>query len=80
MAASYEWETAIDNMRRLRIKANMKQGELGGQLGVSGPMVCAYERGKVIPRIDYVETFCAFFGIGIDDLYEPDLIKGVLNL
>ena len=80
MAVSYEWETARDNMRRLRIKANMKQDELGEQLGVSGPMICAYEKGKVIPRINYMETFCIFFGIGLDDLYEPDLVKGVLHL
>lgn len=80
MAVNYEWEIARDNMKQLRIKAGMKQSELGAEFNVSGPAIHLYESGKIIPRISYVEMFCMFFGIGIDDLYESDLIEGVLHL
>ena len=80
MAASYEWEVAKSNMRMLRKKANMKQKDLGKELGVDRNIICTYEKGKHVPRIDYIQKFCVYFGIGIDDLYDPDLIEGVLGL
>ena len=80
MAVSYEWKIARENMRSLRVKSKMSQIDLGKELGVSGSTICYYEKGRGLPSIDYVEAFCIFFGIGIDDLYEPDLVKGVLHL
>ena len=76
----FDWNIARDNMFRLRTKACLKQAELGKELGVTASCICNYENGKVIPKIDFVEKFCNYFGIGIDDLYIKDLIKGVLNL
>lgn len=80
MAAVYDWKIARDNMFRLRTKAKLNQKELGKELGVSDACICNYENGYVIPKMSYMEKFCHYFGIGIDDLYEKDLIKNVLNI
>ena len=80
MAVHYDWEIARKNMRLLRKKAGYSQEEMAQKIYSSISMICLYEKGATIPKIDYIERFCVYFGIGLDDLYEPDLIKGVLNL
>lgn len=80
MEEIFDWKIARDNMFKLRLKANLNQTELGEQLGVSAAVICSYENGRVIPKISFMEKFCYFFGIGMDDLYKKDMIKEIMNL
>ena len=80
MAVSYDWGIARENMKNLRVSAGLSQKILGKNLDTKAAAICRYEKGETVPRIEYIQKFCMFFGVGIDDLYEPDLIEGVLKL
>ena len=80
MVDDTNYKIVTDNMFELRRKARLKQSELGEKLGVSAACICQYENARVVPKFDFMKKYCDFFGIGMDDLYNPKLIKDVLHL
>ena len=73
--STYDWNVAMENMALLRTKSKITQTDLANALGYGMSAVSFYEKGRHFPRIDYVISFCYYFGISIDDLFNPDLIK-----
>lgn len=57
-----------DRIRELRIKAGIRQKDLGRMLGVSAVAVSKWERGMSQPDIETLSVLADFFGVSIDDL------------
>lgn len=55
-----------DRIKLLRRQANMRQGELGKKLNVSGAAIGAYERGARTPSIDVLKNMCTLFDVSSD--------------
>lgn len=52
-----------DNIKRLRLAANLSQVELGKIAGVTDKAVSTWESGQKIPRMGAVEKMAAYFGV-----------------
>lgn len=52
-----------ENIRRLRIDANLSQAELGKVAGVTDKAVSTWESGMKVPRMGAVERMAAYFGV-----------------
>ena len=52
-----------DNIRRLRLEANLSQEALGKKLGKTRAAVSQYESGKTIPRMGVIEELSKIFGV-----------------
>ena len=56
------------NMRFVRKKLGLKQGELGALLGIDCQMVSVYETGRYEPKTDYIVTLCRLARVTMDEL------------
>lgn len=67
-----------DNIKRLRIKADMEQLELAEKLGVSNKTVSSWECGRTEPRMEMIEKICNVLHCTKSDLVEeqPTVIMG----
>lgn len=52
-----------DNIKRLRLAADLSQVELGKIAGVTDKAVSTWESGQKIPRMGAVEKMAAYFGV-----------------
>ncbi|MEE0026060.1 MAG: helix-turn-helix transcriptional regulator, partial [Atopobiaceae bacterium] len=61
------------NIRALRHRANLSQGELAAAVGVSRGTIGAWEAGTATPRLGSVERLATVFGCRPSELvgYEP---------
>jgi transcriptional regulator with XRE-family HTH domain len=76
----YDWNVARENMFDLRVLAKIKQSDLANILGYGVSSISCYETGRSFPRIDYLISFCDFFGISVDDLFKENLAKELVYL
>lgn len=66
----------ISNVKYLRKKRGMTQGEMAVLLGFKGKSsLCAVETGKVALSIENLEKLADFFGVTLDQLVKQDLSK-----
>ena len=79
MIDNYNLDIFKENVRFLRIKAKLTQRALAENLGCSNVMICDIEKGRSIPRMDFVINFCNFFGVDMNDLFLKNLIE-VMNI
>lgn len=67
-----------ENIKRLRMDANLSQAELGKIAGVTDKAVSTWESGLKTPRMGAVERMAAFFGVPksaiLDDTPAPSTI------
>lgn len=57
-----------ETIRRLRRAKGLTQEQVAQALGVSGPAVNKWERGRGYPSIDSLKAIAEFFGVTIDEL------------
>lgn len=57
-----------ENLRRIRERENMTQGDLARVLYISPGTITAWETGRVIPRLDMAVSVAEFFGVSMDEL------------
>lgn len=55
-------------LKELRISKNLKQNELGEELGITGTYVGYVENAKRLPSVEVVEKYAAFFNASLEDL------------
>lgn len=67
-----------DNIKRLRIKADMEQLELAEKLGISNKTVSSWECGRTEPRMEMIEKICNVLHCTKSDLVDeqPTVIMG----
>lgn len=62
-------ENAVgENIRRLRMKNQLKQADLAQKLNISRQSLSAYERGITLPDIYLLIEIADFFRISLDEL------------
>ena len=57
-----------DRLKKLREQKSWNQKELGARLGVSGSMVCAYEKELRMPSFPVLLTMARLFNVSTDYL------------
>ena len=61
----------MDNMRYLREKAGLTQGQLAKKMGVALDSISRYENGKREPRASDLRRMAEIFECTVDDLLNP---------
>lgn len=64
----------------LRINHNMSARQLGSIVGKSECTITAWERGERSPSLNSLLIVCNLFNCQLEDLFEPDLCKEIINL
>lgn len=64
------------NLKFLRQREGLTQGELANELGIKKNAISSYESNGVYPRIDGFAHIAKFFNVSQDDLCGTDLTKG----
>lgn len=62
-------------MVKIRKEKNISQAKLSKIIGYASPQIARYETKVNVPPIEYIEKFCAYFGVSAD--YILDLPKGL---
>ena len=60
--------TVAENIRRLRLKNQLKQADLAKKLNLSRQSLSAYERGITLPDIYLLIEIAELFKISLDEL------------
>lgn len=60
--------TVAENIRRLRLKHQLKQADLAKKLNISRQSLSAYERGITLPDIYLLIEIAELFKISLDEL------------
>jgi transcriptional regulator with XRE-family HTH domain len=60
--------TVAENIRRLRLKNQLKQADLAKKLNISRQSLSAYERGITLPDIYLLIEIAELFKISLDEL------------
>ena len=68
------------NIRRLRLKAEMTQEELAEPLGVTGQAVSRWERGECYPDIALLPGLANLFDVTLDELMGMEELRDRKNL
>lgn len=58
----------MTNIRKLREKSNMTQGELAAKLGISQVAISHFEQGTRCPRLITLQNMSKIFNCTIDEL------------
>lgn len=61
----------VNNFKAMRKKANLTQGQVAEAIGVDTSMVCKWETGTIIPRIDRLYQMATLYKCRVSDLI-PD--------
>ena len=64
-----------NNIKLLRKRLKMTQGEIAEKIDKTITTVGDYERGKSIPPLDIANKLCEIFQVNLDDLVNKDLSK-----
>ena len=51
-----------------RERANLSQGKLAKEIGTSQGNISRWEKGEVLPNIDFCVKLAEFYGITVDEL------------
>lgn len=57
-----------DTIRALRIKAKMSIAQLSQKSGIKPRVICSWERGERVPRVDKAKTLAEALGVRIDEI------------
>lgn len=60
--------TFQENLKTLRIKAGLTQGQLAAILNISRSLISHYERGKRLPKYNTLKQLCNIFNVNYDEL------------
>lgn len=60
------------NIKLVRLQANLKQRELAKKLGVSEAMICQWETGKRIPKKETIKKIADGLGVHPSELIGPE--------
>jgi transcriptional regulator with XRE-family HTH domain len=63
------------NIRFLRKNKGLTQEDLAKKIGITRPIVGAYEEGRADPKLHTLQNIAHYFEVGIDDLLNKDLSK-----
>lgn len=63
------------NIKWLRKAYNLSQDQLAGMIGVTRPLVGAWEEGRSIPRPDELIAISDYFRVPIDDLLRVEMSR-----
>lgn len=73
--------TIGENIKRIRIKRNMTQKELGEKLGgISQQQIGQWETGKVNPKIETIQKIAKALDVYLGDIYEDNGIVDLTGL
>ena len=61
-----------NSVRERRLAGALSQAQLGEALGVSRQTVNSIETGRYLPSLPLAFTIARFFGVTIEELFEPD--------
>ncbi len=61
------------NLRYLRRRANLSQGDVADHLGTDYNTISRYENGKSLPRLDALGKLATLFRVSLETLREQDL-------
>ena len=61
------------NLRYLRRRANLSQGDVADHLGTDYNTISRYENGKSLPRLDALSKLASLFQVSLETLREQDL-------
>ncbi len=61
------------NIKTLRRKKELSQGELAVVLDITRNKIASYERGNSEPRLSILLSFAEYFRVSVDDLLSQDL-------
>lgn len=64
------------NLRYLRRRANLSQGDVAAHLGTDYNTISRYENGKSLPRLDALGKLASLFRVSLETLREQDLTAG----
>lgn len=56
------------SLKAARINAGLKQEDTAKALNVSKKTVASWENGKTMPAVDKIESLCALYGVGYDNI------------
>lgn len=59
-----------NDVRRRRTLANLSQGELASQLGVSRQTVNSIESGRYLPSLPLALAIARFFGTTVEEVFD----------
>lgn len=58
------------NFNRLMMEHGYQQKDIAENIGAKQSAVSDWSLGNRFPRIDRLEDLCAFFGVGIEELFK----------
>jgi transcriptional regulator with XRE-family HTH domain len=67
------------NLRYLRRRANLSQGDVADHLGTDYNTISRYENGKSVPRLDALGKLAGLFQVSLEALRGQDLAAGALG-
>lgn len=70
------------NLKRLRMAKGLSQANIAEHLGVSGPSISGWEKGRARPKEDRLSDLAALLGVPVSQLLvdpQPDMIQDVIN-
>lgn len=57
---------------KAREKSGLSQAEVAEKLGVTGPAVCQWEKGKTYPKLPMLRKIAKIYGCTVDELVEEE--------
>jgi transcriptional regulator with XRE-family HTH domain len=75
-----QWlEHTGEALRRIRTDRKMLQGDVAKAAGITRPMLSAYERGRVVPKLETLQQVLSVMGVSLDVLarYIDLVIEGL---
>ena len=70
------------NLKRLRMAKGLSQAEVAERLGVSGPSISGWEKGRARPKEDRLSDLARLLGVPVSQLLvdpQPDMIKDLID-
>lgn len=67
------------NLRYLRRRANLSQGDVADHLSTDYNTISRYENGKSVPRLDALSRLAGLFQVSLEALRGQDLAAGALG-
>lgn len=70
------------NLKRLRIAKGLSQADVAEQLGVSGPSISGWEKGRARPKEDRLADLAQLLGVPVSQLLvdpQPQMMRNVID-
>lgn len=60
------------NIKKVRKRIGLSQGEVALKLGVTTPNVSRWESGDYLPNADQIDKLCEFLGVSASDMFQTN--------